>query len=243
MTKHIKQWEILGETDPYWAVLTVPDKKGGKWDKRDFFATGEIEINNVFDVLKKEKINIRFVTALDFGCGVGRLSRALAARFEKVVGVDISHTMLSEAVRVNFDIPNLTFNLVNGENLENIPDNSVDFIYSNIALQHSPAKVQENAINDFFRVLVPGGIAVFQTPSHEAPNFMGLAHKLINNKILNVLRKFKYGKNSIMEIHTLHKGRVARVISSNGGSLLHQERFDSTGQAFVGMRYIVKKLV
>jgi len=37
MKNQIKQWERLGKSDPYWAVLSVPEKKGGKWDKLDFF--------------------------------------------------------------------------------------------------------------------------------------------------------------------------------------------------------------
>lgn len=241
MTKHIRQWEILGEADPYWAVLTVPDKKGGKWDRSDFFATGEKEIDDVFGMLKKLDVNLDFVTALDFGCGVGRLSRALATRFERVVGVDISSSMLREAIQANAEILNLKFQLVGGEVLDGIPDDSVEFIYSNIALQHSPAEVQESAINDFFRVLVPGGVAVFQTPSHETASLKGVLHRFLGNRFLNVLRRLRYGKDSIMEIHTLHRERVFEIIASRGGLVLHQERFDSTGPAFVGMRYVVRK--
>lgn len=35
--------------------------------------------------------------ALDFGCGVGRLTRALAAFFDRATGVDISSSMIEEA--------------------------------------------------------------------------------------------------------------------------------------------------
>ena len=40
-------------------------------------------------------------TALDFGCGVGRLSQALTKYFEQVAGVDISHTMIAKAKEVD----------------------------------------------------------------------------------------------------------------------------------------------
>ena len=39
--------------------------------------------------------------ALDFGCGAGRLSRALAAHFEHVVGVDVSASMIETARALN----------------------------------------------------------------------------------------------------------------------------------------------
>lgn len=35
--------------------------------------------------------------ALDFGCGVGRLTQALAAHFDEVTGVDISPSMIKLA--------------------------------------------------------------------------------------------------------------------------------------------------
>ena len=41
--------------------------------------------------------------ALDFGCGAGRLTRALAARFESVVGVDVADAMLDKARALNAD--------------------------------------------------------------------------------------------------------------------------------------------
>ena len=43
--------------------------------------------------------------ALDFGCGVGRLTRALGTRFESALGVDISAGMIEQARRLNEAFP------------------------------------------------------------------------------------------------------------------------------------------
>ena len=32
-------WERLGAEDPLWAVASLPDKRGGRWDEREFLAT------------------------------------------------------------------------------------------------------------------------------------------------------------------------------------------------------------
>lgn len=35
-----KHWHTYGKEDPLWAILTVPEFKGGKWDPDDFFQRG-----------------------------------------------------------------------------------------------------------------------------------------------------------------------------------------------------------
>ena len=39
-----REWEELAELDPLWAVLSEPDRKGGRWDLDAFLATGEVEV-------------------------------------------------------------------------------------------------------------------------------------------------------------------------------------------------------
>ena len=48
--RHRQDWEHLAEIDPLWAVLTVPGRKGGRWDVDEFFATGEAEIGHVISI-------------------------------------------------------------------------------------------------------------------------------------------------------------------------------------------------
>ena len=84
-----KQWETLGKEDPYWAVLSDPEKKGGRWSEEDFFQTGDDEIKSLLARISQLGLTPSFDVALDYGCGVGRLSRALSGAFERVIGVDI----------------------------------------------------------------------------------------------------------------------------------------------------------
>src|SRR5207253_1465842 len=83
-----------------WAVLSEPEFSGGDAQAR-FFATGEGEVSGSLDVGRELGLPERFERALDFGCGLGRLTRALAERFESVVGVDISARMLAAARGLN----------------------------------------------------------------------------------------------------------------------------------------------
>jgi hypothetical protein len=50
--------------------------------------------------------------------------------------------------------------------LESLPAKSFQLIYSNIVLQHVVPDVAVNYLHEFFRLLEPGGLLVFQLPSH-----------------------------------------------------------------------------
>jgi SAM-dependent methyltransferase len=87
-------WHNLGRQDPFWAALTDTDKQHGGWSRDEFFETGSAEI----DATSRPPAATdgrSDAGALDFGCGAGRLTQALAARFDRVDGVDISRSMIA----------------------------------------------------------------------------------------------------------------------------------------------------
>ena len=167
-----RQWDRLGRTDPLWAVLTDPQKRGRKWDVGEFFQIGEEEVAFVLAHLATLGVRLPRGRALDFGCGVGRLTRALAARFERCDGVDVAPSMIREAVRLNRDVPRAVFHLNQRDDLGLFGDGTFAFVYSALVLQHMPRESAERFMRELFRVLAPGGAAVFQLP---APAFHGAA--------------------------------------------------------------------
>lgn len=223
-------------------MLTDPKKKGGKWQKDEFFESGRREIEQVMGNLCRVRLKPQFGTALDFGCGVGRLSRALSGHFKRVIGVDISKSMLTEAQAQHRDFPNIEF-LHNVRNdLGSIPSSTIDFVYSNIVLQHMPAKRQLSFIGEFCRVLQFGGIAIFQTPAmHNLSTPAGWLHFLLGNRLLNIARRARYGKHGVMEIHTLTRNKILATLGAFGMFIGEIERYDSTGRGFISYRYYVVK--
>ena len=67
-------WNRFGETDPLWAILTQPDKKGNRWQLDEFFYTGEEEVARIMDYVRSLGIDLRRSRALDFDCGAGTLT-------------------------------------------------------------------------------------------------------------------------------------------------------------------------
>ena len=76
-----RRWETLARTDPFWAVLSDPAMRGNRWKREECFRTGRVEIEEVLAYVAGRGLELRRREALDFGCGVGRLTQALADHF------------------------------------------------------------------------------------------------------------------------------------------------------------------
>ena len=159
-------WDRHAAADPLWAVLAFPDKRGGRWSLQEFMKTGEREIALLFHRFAELQLAEPRGHALDFGCGVGRLTQALARRVERVAGADISPVMIDLARRLNHYPDRARYICTSETGLDTLPTASFQLIYSNIVLQHVPSEVSVSYLAEFFRLLGPDGLLVFQLPSH-----------------------------------------------------------------------------
>jgi SAM-dependent methyltransferase len=162
-------WEQLAQSDPLWAILSDPTKKNRQWDLPRFFQTGRREISTLFYHMDHLKIVAIKGKALDFGCGIGRATQALAPYFSSVVGVDISETMIRLADKFNQFPKHVGYIQNQADDLSIFPDQEFDFLYSNIVLQHLQPETIRRYLAEFMRILKPGGLLVFQLPSHLRP--------------------------------------------------------------------------
>lgn len=163
-----KEWDLLGQKDPLWAVLSHADKAGNRWDLNEFLATGREEIRVILSRMRNLGLETGRYRALDFGCGVGRLSQALCEPFREVTGIDIAASMIAEAGRINRFGARCRYLVNTAGDLGLLQDGQFDFVLSRIVLQHMNPGLSRRYIQEFFRVLAAGGVAVFQLPSHRA---------------------------------------------------------------------------
>ncbi len=163
--KHHEDWEQLAELDPMWAILSSPERRFGGWDTDEFLATGEREAAALVRRIDELGGLGGRSAALDFGCGVGRVSRALTTRFDHVVGVDISETMLERGREMNSGIANLELVHNAAPDLRVLGEQRFDLVYSSIVLQHQPSHaIARGYVDEMVRLLAPGGKLVFQIP-------------------------------------------------------------------------------
>jgi SAM-dependent methyltransferase len=162
-------WNQLGEADPMWAVLMVPDRRGNRSDPCEFYQTGFNDVSHFLYMVRNLEFPLRRSRALDFGCGVGRLTQGLACYFDEVDGVDIAPAMVRQARNYNPYGDRCRFHVNPRNDLSLFPDNHFDFILSMIVLQHMRPEYAKAYVAEFLRVLAPGGMLLFQQPSHYVP--------------------------------------------------------------------------
>jgi SAM-dependent methyltransferase len=152
-----------------WAVLATPEKKGNRWDADEFFATGIADVARVMHWIDEIGIARPRGRALDFGCGVGRLTQALAGHFDEVWGVDIAPSMIDGARRLDRTGGRCRYVVNATADLASFEDASFTFILSLIVLQHLDPDYIRGYLREFVRLLAPGGVLVFQLPAEWVP--------------------------------------------------------------------------
>ena len=159
----------FGEQDPLWAVLSHPGNPGGARYLEEVFAAGRREVDEVLAALAERGIALGRARALDFGCGIGGLTRALAEHFAACDGVDTSASLIGHARALGEDGDRVRFHHAITHDLRLFSDASFDFILALTGLRHvGPARVP-GYIGEFMRVLRPGGVAVINLPDRFVP--------------------------------------------------------------------------
>jgi ubiquinone/menaquinone biosynthesis C-methylase UbiE len=160
-----RSWNGLGEVDPLWAIITWPDKRGNRWDVEEFFETGIKEIEELRVYVQSLGLTMPSRRALDFGCGVGRITQALAPHFAEVCGVDIAPSMIDLARQWNRYAGTCTYIVSDTDDLPLFGDQSFDLIYSTLVLQHMEPRYSKGYLREFLRLLAPNGLLIFQLPA------------------------------------------------------------------------------
>ncbi len=162
MNKMRERWDQRARRDAIGYIEAVREIR----DVEDFFALGEHFVQLLADPVLNGVAHGR---ALDLGCGLGRVTRPLAGRFDEVVGVDVSAEMVRRAEELHpaTEFPNVSFHATDGVHLP-LEDESVDFVFSYEVFQHLPSRdVMHANLLEVARVLRPEGLALIHV--HRAP--------------------------------------------------------------------------
>jgi SAM-dependent methyltransferase len=158
-------------------------------------------------------------TCIEYGCGLGRVTRHLAPHFARTIGVDISaaHLELARELAEAAGVRGIEWlHLDTIDRLSALPQ--ADFIYSVIVLQHNPPPVIEKILLAFARLLKPGGIAFFQVPTYRVDYEFRLAEYL----------RDQVGRKE-MEMHAFPQARVFEIFAEAGAVPLSVVEDGATG--------------
>jgi SAM-dependent methyltransferase len=240
-------WNHFARRDPLWAILTDPIKKGGRWSPDEFFRSGQDEVARLVEQLEQNDVRLPAGRALDFGCGIGRVTAALADRFDEVVGVDVAPAMLDLARDMNAGRRRCRFVLNDRPDLSLFADGTFDFVYSKLVLQHMRPKLAAGYIGEMLRVLRPDGLLVFQLPTPiEYPVLGGRLKRSVPRPVVAVYRRIKklvlYGLEfPKMEVHGIPAREVTRLVERSSGVVIRRLPDQSHGLDSPGFLYVAAK--
>ena len=152
-------WDRRAEEDPFYFVDNRLDYRDP--DLQAFWTGGERDLSTILERLEvgidsRDEI-------VEIGCGVGRITRALARRGGSVQALDVSQRMLEHAREHNPELQNVTWVHGDGYSLAPVADASADVCFSHVVFQHIPdPAITLGYVSEMGRVLRPGGWAAFQ---------------------------------------------------------------------------------
>lgn len=242
-----RAWKKWGRIDPYFGVLTDESYRAKRLTdaaKQEFFRSGEKHVEDVFATVRA-CIDPEFQPAVtvDFGCGAGRLLIPLGRRSKKVIGVDISESMLQEA-RKNCEsqrVGNATF-------LDSIDDLAsaapFDFVHSFIVFQHMPRKAGMRALRQLLDGLSSRGvIALHFTVHRDVSPIRKLAIWLRHNvpgahEAMQLVTRRPIG-DPPMQMNSYDLAAILRVLERRGIREIHSRFTDHGGH--LGIMIIARR--
>lgn len=205
------QWTRLGESDPHWSVLSTPEFRRERMNAdrvRELRASGQREAGLIERFESRTGQKLSSGVCVELGCGVGRITRYLADRFEKVIALDISpgNLQLCADYMAEEGITNVETRLISSfDDFRNVPE--YDVLFSVIVLQHNPPPVQRFILQSLFSKMRSGGGAVFQIPTF-IPGYSFIAQDYLSQPDLEI------------EMHALPTAVVLEELRDNHLSVL-----------------------
>jgi SAM-dependent methyltransferase len=146
--------------------------------------------------------------------------------------------------------------IINEEaNLSIFEDDSFDFIYSNIALQHIKPKYSKKYIVEFLRILSPQGLLIFQQPSREKPKPAGqgtgkstkeIVRNLLPSVLIDIYRNKVQSRQvdgPVMEMYEIRRKDVVALLERHGATVLDISDDMHWSKDWISLRYCVTKQV
>jgi SAM-dependent methyltransferase len=235
MWDHIASvWSRYGEAEPHWSVITDERFRATEIEanKAAFHQSAERDLDRLNAWLNRNNITVDGVCA-EYGCGVGRVTGALARQFDRVIGFDISlpHLKVAQEQLQSNKVEN--FELVHVRSRDQLDRLvGIDLFYSVIVLQHNPPPIIVDVLEHAFAGLNPGGVAYFQLPTYGLGyEFSAAAYRTAMADITE------------MEIHFLAQSVVFEIARRHGVDVIEVQPDDWLGNSihWISTTFLLRK--
>jgi SAM-dependent methyltransferase len=226
-------WSHLGVLKPHFSVLTdkkfLPGNLAGSIE--EFWSSGDTAAERVLGTLARHGFTPSGKTCVEYGCGVGRVTMALARSFARVDAYDISagHLELARERARELGIGNVRLHECAANILADLEP--CDAFHSRIVFQHNPPPVITQLIRKALAALRPGGFALFQVPSYMSGYRFRLREWLAADHPL------------AMQMHCLPQAKIFEVVAEERCVVLEVREDDAAGarDSIVSNTFVVRK--
>jgi len=229
-----RAWERLGSDQPFHSVLTEARYLPGRFaeSEAEFWRSGETEANVLAGYLANlGLLRLGDASVLEYGCGVGRVTMALADQARQVNAYDFSESHLALARERGTALGRTNVRLMLIDSPLDIAFEPCDLFYSRIVLQHNPPPIIGHLLRKLIHALRPGGVGVFQVPTYCVGYRFRVADYLSSHRLLD------------MEMHCYPQPDLFSLIAQEGARIVQVRDDNATGRAdlFVSNTFVILK--
>jgi len=177
-----------------------------------FWETGRAMVAMVVGKVAERSGQTRWHRALDFGCGIGRLTQALGAYADHVVGIDVSPTMIERAKAANRLGERCNYIVNSAAELDQLGSRSFDLVMSLITIQHLEEWLGRAMLQALADQVAPQGVLAVQVPvaQHAVGGGPALRHRIWSAAT----------RTPTMEMHAYPESDVLELLHASGLEVL-----------------------
>ena len=160
-----RDWDDRARQDAKWFINPLAfQQTDAEFDDTGASAVKRLLMDDL-DLLSsgRDPLSLR---VLELGCGIGRMTKSLAAAFGEVYATDVSGEMIRQAQQRLAGQSNVQLFETSGYDFADLPAEYFDLIFSAFVFQHVPsADIISSSLRDAYRTLKTGGAFKFETNS------------------------------------------------------------------------------
>lgn len=224
-------WDARAREDAYFFI----DNSRAYRDRElaGFWAGGERDLNLLLGALE---VQIEPEdTVVEIGCGVGRLTRAIASRAARVWALDVSAEMIDRAREHHPSLDNVEWIVGDGRTLRPLAGASFDACLSHVVFQHIPdPQITLGYVSEMGQVLKPGGWAGFQLSNDPRPHRRRRGLRAASRRVAAVVGRAPRGQADPAWLGSAVGLEDLRLVASECGLAL--ERVVAEGTQYCAVR-------
>jgi SAM-dependent methyltransferase len=240
-------WNRVAEQTAGELTLQSGDARSPNQRLEAIYREGHDEITKVSNRAKSLGYGFGGERALDFGCGIGRISQALIEYYKLVDGVDISETALRLASDLNRYPGRCRYVLNSGLNLQQFRGSSYQLIYSKWVFQHLPLGLVKSYLREFARLVATDGLVIVHNHGDiSTPVFRLLPPRLVS-WLYNTLKRSSPQRighgTAAWEAHWIRPRQMCRILRQAGLEVIAVDQDSRRDGRLIGFYYFARRRV